>query len=342
LDSVSVIVPTHNRAHLLPRAVASVLAALRPGDELIVVDDGSTDNTAEVLAPFGQRLRYFRTENRGVGPARNYGVQQARHPLVAFLDSDDEWMPDSLELRRAVMSAHPDLVFCFTDFAHKSSDGVISGQYLVNWHRDTRTWDEILAPGATFSSLASLPAERADFMVHIGNLYSGLLERCYVPAWTALVRRSLAGDDFQFAEDLPLGEEWLMFGRTARRGPIAFLNCDTAWNHGHSGARVTSDAGLIGFLSGHLTLAKRIWGTDPVFLSQEAERYRAVIAALHVQRARWFLSRGRTKEARSELLAAGSGIPMALRMLAGLPSPVLGTMGAARRLALSVMNQVRR
>ncbi len=82
-SSISVIVPTYNRAHLLGRAIASVLMQLEDGDELIVVDDGSTDRTEEMIAPYGDRIRYILTDNQGAGAARNRGVSEARNGLAA-------------------------------------------------------------------------------------------------------------------------------------------------------------------------------------------------------------------------------------------------------------------
>lgn len=109
---ISVVIPTYNRATLVRRAVQSALAAMRPEDEVIVVDDGSTDDTATVLAAYGNRIRFLRVARGGPGAARNHGVQTARHPLIAFLDSDDEWMSDKLTLQRAVMQARGEVVFC--------------------------------------------------------------------------------------------------------------------------------------------------------------------------------------------------------------------------------------
>ena len=138
--AISVVVPTYNRARLLPRALESALPQLRPGDEVIVVDDGSTDGTEAVLAPYRGRIRYVRTANRGAGAARNRGVQEAQCPLVAFLDSDDEWMPDKLALQRAFMARRPDVLFAFTDFALRERDGSEHRFYLSAWHHDPRGW----------------------------------------------------------------------------------------------------------------------------------------------------------------------------------------------------------
>src|SRR5262245_3320321 len=124
-SSVSVLIPTYNRAHLVARSVESALAAMLPDDELIVADDGSTDNTEQVLAPYAGRIRLLRLPHGGAGVTRNAAIGVATRPLVAFLDSDDEWDSDKLVLQRALMDARPDVLFCFSDFRVRETDGRI-------------------------------------------------------------------------------------------------------------------------------------------------------------------------------------------------------------------------
>src|SRR5439155_24667571 len=109
---ISVVIPTYNRAGLVRRAVRSALDSCREDDEIMVVDDGSTDETAEVLREYGCRIIYVCNPHGGAGKARNAGIDKATKPLIAFLDSDDEWMPSSLGLRRELMQTRPDLVCC--------------------------------------------------------------------------------------------------------------------------------------------------------------------------------------------------------------------------------------
>jgi glycosyltransferase involved in cell wall biosynthesis len=97
---VSVIIPTYNRANLLPRAIKSVLNQTFQDFELIVVDDGSTDNTRKVVEEFQKgdsRVKYFYKENGGPGSARNFGLKNAKGNFVIFLDSDDMFLPYILE-----------------------------------------------------------------------------------------------------------------------------------------------------------------------------------------------------------------------------------------------------
>jgi glycosyltransferase involved in cell wall biosynthesis len=332
---VSVVIPTYNRASLVTRAVTSVLRAIEPGDEIIVVDDGSTDDTERVLAPFASRIRYLRIRNSGPGAARNHGIRAATRPLVAFLDSDDEWLAHKLQLQRAIMAADPTLVFAFSKFAvHDDESGREYADGLSDFWLDApRPWAEILGSGRRFSTIARLPDGCADFHVHVGDMYEPLLERMYVAASTAIVRTALAGDAFRFAEDLRICEDWFCFGGIARRGPAAYLDCVTELNHGHAGPRLTVEQGQHGLLSARITIVERLWGRDETFLATHQRRYRAVLAGLYARRARWLMSHGRMDEARRDLRRAGRSA-RSLRLLALLPGHLAHGLGAARRTLL--------
>jgi glycosyltransferase involved in cell wall biosynthesis len=106
---VSVVIPTYNCGGLVSQAVGSVLAQSQLPAEIIVVDDGSGDDTQERLAPFGNRIRYVYQENQGVAAARNLGVQVAQGDLIAFLDADDIWHPRKLKLQLEVLRRNPEL-----------------------------------------------------------------------------------------------------------------------------------------------------------------------------------------------------------------------------------------
>lgn len=106
---VSVILPTYNCARFLQESVGSVLSQTYHLYEIIVVDDGSTDNTREVLQPFIQRIRYLHLEqNKGLPTARNTGIQSARGAYIAFIDADDLWLPEKLETDIECFAQHPD------------------------------------------------------------------------------------------------------------------------------------------------------------------------------------------------------------------------------------------
>lgn len=109
VPTISVIIPTYNRANCIRDAVNSVLAQSYTDYEIIVVDDGSTDSTDEVLKAYGGRIIYAYQENAGVSAARNRGIKEARGGWIAFLDSDDEWLPEKLSRQMECLEKNPDV-----------------------------------------------------------------------------------------------------------------------------------------------------------------------------------------------------------------------------------------
>jgi glycosyltransferase involved in cell wall biosynthesis len=126
---VSVIIPTFNRATLIGETIDSILTQTRPPSEVIVVDDGSTDDTEGVVARYGNAVRYHRIDNVGPSAARNVGVSLAKGSWLAFCDSDDLWRPTKLERQLALHELAPGVEYSFTDFSF-----VASGE----WSRSSR------------------------------------------------------------------------------------------------------------------------------------------------------------------------------------------------------------
>jgi len=133
---ISIIVPAYNRAWSIERAITSVLHQTSHDWELVIVDDGSTDTTQEVVAKYlsDSRVRYFKKEHAGVGAARNFGIVQAHNELVTFLDSDDEFVPDAIrEMQKdAQLLEGQDAVSVVLYLARKAR---------ARWYQDTRLFD---------------------------------------------------------------------------------------------------------------------------------------------------------------------------------------------------------
>lgn len=119
----SVVIPNYNNGATLARAIESVLAQTWAAHEIIVIDDGSTDDSAAVAARFGERVRYVRQANAGVSAARNHGARLATGTWLAFLDADDIYMPDRLEAHARWIEREPDLDFLFADQEYREPDG---------------------------------------------------------------------------------------------------------------------------------------------------------------------------------------------------------------------------
>ncbi len=190
---VSVIIPTYNRRALVREAVASVCAQQGAEVELIVVDDGSTDGTATALAGEGAGcMRILRTAHRGVAAARNAGVAASRGELIAFLDSDDLWLPDKAAAQVAFFAAHPEAEICQTDEL---------------WVRNG-----VRVNPCTHHRKPS------------GDIFAPSLQLCLVSPSAVMLRRSVFERAGGFDESLPACEDYDLWLRIARTTPVCLID----------------------------------------------------------------------------------------------------------------------
>lgn len=310
--SVSVIMPTFNRARWVGNAIRSALQQMEAGDELIVIDDGSTDDTREVVAAFGERVTYVLGEHRGAGPARNLGLAHARGDLVAFLDDDDEWLPGKLAMQRGFLEAHPEVLFCFSDFQVVTGDGEVEHRYLRHWRHD----------GRSFRDMFGAPQRFAGRDVYVGDLYLRQLTGLYVLANTLVVRRVAAGDALRFAEDLATYEDVECFIRLSRQGTAAYLDVETAQQTDRAAGRLSA-LSLIVKLRCHLAILERQYGRDAGFLAAHRALYERTIRQMRVQLLRLEIARGDLAGAQ-HTLAALDHAPLHLWLLLHLPAAWIG------------------
>jgi glycosyltransferase involved in cell wall biosynthesis len=324
--NLSVIIPTYNREEMICRAIDSVIPQLTLDDEIIVIDDGSTDGTEESLNKVRDRITYRRITHGGAGRARNEGIETAHNGLIGFLDSDDEWMPKKIELQRALLQARPDVLFCFTDYAYKYSSGRDLHQMQSYLTEAEFSGEYMLGPGVPFSSFAPLPEGVNDFMVHIGDLYGKQMERELVSVITLVYRRECTIEgDVKFPEDLPTREDWEFVGKLARKGLAAYLDCETSIAHRHGSAALTKVDEKLGskfhnvtFLKARIKLLERVWGADAEYLKNHREEYQTVNRNVHKILIRELLRLGRTQEARGEI-RKNLNIPIKYKVLSRFP-----------------------
>lgn len=319
--TISTVIPTFNRGHLLARAISSVLSQQADDDELIVVDDGSTDDTSKIVKQFGSSVRYILTKNEGAGAARNRGIKESTKDLVAFLDSDDEWMPNHNAILRTFMETRPDILFSFTNYIARFADSRERRFSLETQHGQALDWQQIIGPAQPASNFFSLPEGVEEFDCHEGDqLYLSALSNSYVCVNTMIVRRVQAGSAFRFAVGTPTAEEWECGARLARAGKSAYLHCETAYAYHHAGARLT-DADSFQHATSRLAFIEEIWGQDSEFLAEHGELYHQQVQHEILLRVGGLLLRGRNTEARKELARLDSA-PISYKLLASLPGPL--------------------
>lgn len=326
-SAISVVIPTFNREALIVRAVLSALAAASFGDEIIVADDGSRDRTRSKLAAYADRIRFLPLPHGGAGRARNAGIAAAKNPLIAFLDSDDEWTPEHLQLHRRLLDSDPALVFSFSNFSVSSPGKPVRTRFLQHWQAQPRSWETLIGPVRNYSSF--VPGASENYPVHVGSLYRSEMESDLVPTFTLVARRSALVDAEWFAEDVPVFEDWQCFGRLASCGPCAFVDRDTAMQHGHRHGRLTDESDLAK-LSARLTLLERIWGSDAAFLAEHGPAYRAFRRKSQLSRVRCLLALGKLEAAREEI-GRMDGSPLSYRLLSRMPEPMVRGLVSAWR-----------
>ena len=187
MQTITIIIPTYNRANKIHKSIASILAQTYQDFELLIVDDGSTDNTQEVVESFGDdRLRYVRMpQNGGASAARNEGARLAQSEWIAFHDSDDTWRPDKLEKQVAYVKQHPEYAFVYCSYLmHKGEE-------------------EIAVPNETWGGKLE------------GDLFTSLLVRNSIGAPTMMMKKAVFEEVGGFDTTLKSLEDWDLALRVA-------------------------------------------------------------------------------------------------------------------------------
>ena len=208
---VSVVVPSRNYGRYLAEAVGSIRAQGVAGVEILVVDDGSTDGTPEVLAALaGPDLRAFRLEGQGVSAARNLGIEQARGRFLAYLDADDRWLPGKLARQLDVLKSEPGVGFVFSNFVRFGPEG-----------RYPNTQFDFI-PG--LAGLGKRPSRGGDAFVLEGDTLESLAGVEQFPTWvqTVLMRREGA-DDLRFPVGVRQNEDQHYMYRVYQRFRAAWI-----------------------------------------------------------------------------------------------------------------------
>ena len=195
-NNVSVIIPTFNRGRLLKKAIDSVLNQTHTDLELIIVDDGSDDETPAMIAWYQkrnqQKIIFVQQKNRGPAAARNQGLAAARHDFIAFLDSDDWLQPDKIGLQVAAMQKEPDYLISHTEEV---------------WYRDGK-----------------LLNQKVKHRKESGFIFGRCLDLCAVSMSTVMIRRQLIEQEGLFDEQLPCCEDYDYWLRVSVKHPFLLIN----------------------------------------------------------------------------------------------------------------------
>lgn len=196
MPKVSVIIPSYNSEKVVPLTIASALEQTFTDMEVIVVDDGSTDGTRQALARFGNRIRYIYQENKKHSGARNTGIKAAQGEYLAFLDSDDLWLPQKIERQVEILNQHPDvvLVCCVAEYIDQLGNPARSSGISIERHagvdEEPSTWTSRLFLGDAVPGGGSSAMVRRSALIQAGMFDEGL---DYAEDWDTWMRLSFLG-----------------------------------------------------------------------------------------------------------------------------------------------------
>ncbi|MCP3952873.1 MAG: glycosyltransferase [Desulfobacterales bacterium] len=210
--SVSVIIPTYNRGWTLRAAIDSVLAQTYRNFELIVVDDGSSDDTAEILQSYGPSIQVLRQANTGVSAARNTGIRSAKGALIAFLDSDDCWLPGKLGVQVDFFDSHPEAVICQTE---------------ETWIRNGKRVNP--------KKVHQKPS---------GHIFQSSLVLCLVSPSAVMLRKALFDEIGGFDETLTACEDYDLWLRVSARYPVHLIQTPLIIKNGGHADQLSRMPGL--------------------------------------------------------------------------------------------------
>ena len=207
MAKVTAIITTHNRCELLPGALDSVLQQSRPADEIIIVDDGSTDGTANWLQQLDSCIRVIQRPQQGVSAARNAAIQAAGGEWLAFLDDDDRWLPHKLEKQLQMIDRHPGHRLC-----HGEEIWIRNGKRVnaMNKHRKQGGW-----------------------------IYPQCLPLCVISPSAAMIHRSLFDDVGLFNESLPACEDYDLWLRVCSQEPVLHIEQPLITKYGGHGDQLS-------------------------------------------------------------------------------------------------------
>lgn len=309
---VSVVVPTYNRAHLIGRTLASALGQTYQNLEIVIVDDGSKDDTRGMIARDYKdepRVRYVYKDNGGPASARNVGFRNARGEYIALLDSDDTWVPWKLSLQIRCMEAHPELGMTWTDMEMIDAEGrVADPRHLrhmytaYNWFSD----DKLFQRTQSLKEVApDLAGEVGDTKLRMGNIFSPMIMGNLVHTSTVVLRKERLEKVHAFNETLKYtGEDYDFHLRTTREGPVGLIDLPTIQYQQGLPDRLTSKKLAVFMAENLLRTIEPIVERDRARIDLPEHMIRKTLAKAHAWLAFERLERGEVGEARAHYFAS--------------------------------------
>ncbi|WP_310461911.1 glycosyltransferase [Sphaerotilus sp.] len=342
---ISVVIPAYNAQHSLRATLDSVFAQTWPHVEIIVVDDGSTDHTADLLAAYGERVRTICQPNGGLASARRTGVAAARGELIALMDADDLCRPERLAVQARVLQRWPEVVLCCSDFDAFDEQGGVdrahASRYYATISRAPQGIRSLLDQVDTLDLQGCLPEETSDpapsTTVCRGNAYRAIAHGNFIHPPTILFRRHLLETVGSFDPEAGSMCDWDWVARAAEAGSVAFVERPLL-DYRLSSTQMSSPRHRIRASIDTLRVAERICRRDEALYLAELPRFRADLGFFCADAADAEIDNDKRKAAQLLLRSVvrfGRVDAMTLRVLLKLLTPGWALAAKRQRQALS-------
>lgn len=222
LPLVSIVIPSYNCAQYLPECIDSCLAQTYPNIEIIVVDDGSTDNTKTVLQPYLGKVVYFFQENGGLAEARNTGQRIARGEYIAWLDADDIAHPERIMVQALYLEEHPATVLVCSNFFAFDETGEEYEEYCVQYYSQLDVSGGV--GGLLSKESGGVAVAGASANVFAGNGRYTLIWGNFIHPPTVMIRAEGCRKAGNLNNNIPTQEDWEYFFRVSKFGGIAWVD----------------------------------------------------------------------------------------------------------------------
>lgn len=225
---VSVVIPTYNCGEYIQLAIDSVLGQSFKDYEIIVIDDGSQDDTKKILSKYSEKIRYFFQSNCGPGRARNEAIKKSKGRYIAFLDADDQWKPFKLEMQILILEKLKDVSFLFANYDQMDECGYVFCKSVIE--RGFPVFKEYQTGLKSFfhnsinlQGLRNCPAK--DNTIYYGNVFCSLFKGNFILPSTVILRKSCLETNTWFEEKYRCAEDQDFHLRLSRTNIFAYVDC---------------------------------------------------------------------------------------------------------------------
>ena len=333
---VSVVIPTYNCAKYISQAIQSVLDQSYGDTEIIVVDDGSTDETRDVIQPYMQGIVYIYQENKGLPGARNRGIAEASGEYIAFLDADDRWHNNKLEYQTQVLESFPSVYLVFSDFCVFDEYGYKEESFFRKGFPFFNEFGFTL--NDIFPNTSKLYSGRysSEFQIYHGHIAKYLFCGNFVLPSSVLMRKSAISRVGSFDESYKVAEETDFFLRVCTYYDAAYIDCPLVEYLIKRVGNLTGSSNTERLIKNAIEIQLNYISTQSSIYQLNKSLFDTAVAKSYTRLAYYYLTMKMNEAARLEAMRSKSWKPIQIKayfywLFSFCPAYLLGAAGNSKR-----------